>query len=334
MVKLLILIFSLWLLLFIFRVIQVGGLDPTFRDQETTLLLPLRNYLSGKLDQTMPYPQSALLSGIILGTSRQLPFGLRRELKETGTIHMVVVSGQNLTILAGFFLYLVYVVGRGKTILITLLAIILYSLLTGLGVPVIRAAVMAGFSLIGQLIGKERTGWWILLLTCSLMLLYQPNWILSLSFLLSFTATFGVVVIAPILMEKLKVVPILIRGDLVVSTAAYLMTLPLIAYNFGSISLVAILVNSLILWVIPIVMVTGFATILIAVVDNTLGLLVGLIPTVLLTYFIYLVEFFSRLSFSSIDLNKTAWWMWVGYYIILAGVLLLMRDINKSKLKS
>lgn len=324
MFRLVILTCILWLFIFLFRIYQIGGLDPTFRDQEATFLLPLRNYLSQKLDAIMPYPQSALLSGIILGTSRHLPNRLKQQLKDTGTIHMVVVSGQNLTILAGFFLYLVYVVGRGKTILITLLAIIFYSLLTGLGVPVIRAAIMAGVSLIGQIMGKERTGWWILILSASIMLLYQPNWILSLSFLLSFAATFGVVVIAPILMEKLKIVPILIKQDLAVSISAYLMTLPLIAYNFSNISLVAILVNILILWVIPIVMVTGFAAILISIIDNTLGLLFGLVPTVLLTYFIYLVEFFSQFSFSSINLYKTSWLMWAGYYLGLGSIVLLL----------
>lgn len=99
----------------------------------------------------MSFPQSALLSGIVLGNQSALPNSFKKQLQVTSTIHIVVVSGQNLTILAGFMMSLVTIFGRRKTIVMILFVIVLYSLITGFGVPVVRAAIMAGFAYTGKL---------------------------------------------------------------------------------------------------------------------------------------------------------------------------------------
>lgn len=299
---------------------QIGGIDPTYKEEGIQLFLPLRTSLSQTIDNILPFPQSALLSGIILGNQSSLPFYFRKQLQTTSTIHIVVVSGQNLTILAGFVMSLVSIFGRRKTIILTLFVIVFYSLITGFGVPVVRAAIMAGFAYTGKLIGKEGTGWWILILTGGLMLIYQPNWLLNISFQLSFLATLGVIVVAPVFSNALKKIPKLIREDFAVTLAAQLMVLPIIAYNFNQISVVGLIANSLVLWSIPIVMISGFGTMIVGLVNNLLGSIVGLVPGILLTYFIYIVQFFSKIPGASFNIGQTGTLMWIGYYLILAGV--------------
>lgn len=328
MIRIIILAVILWLLLFGWRIFQIGGIDPTYRDEGNQLLLPTRDILAAKIDQILPYPQSGLLSGIILGSTKNLPYFLKTQLQATSTIHIVVVSGQNLTIMAGFIMSLTAFLGRRKTIFLTLISIVFYSLLTGLGVPVIRAALMVSLSFVAQILGKEKTGWWVLLLTAAGMLLFNPNWLLSISFQLSFLATLGVVVVSPILSQYLKLVPRVLREDLAVTIAAQLLTLPVIAYNFYQVSLVGILVNSLILWSIPIVMIVGFFSLVLGFANILLGQLLGLIPGVLLTYFIYLVQIFAKLPFSAIRINETGMILWVGYYL-LVGVAIWMLQIKK-----
>lgn len=321
MYKLLIISIIVWTLLFTLRVVQIGGIDPTYREEGSTLLLPLRQHLSETISQLMPKPESALLAGILLGSQEDLSFSFKKELKATSVIHIVVVSGQNLTILAGFLMSLVAFLGRRKTIILTLAVIAFYSILTGLGVPVIRAAIMVTLAYLAQALGKEGIGWWVLLFTAGAMLLVNPNWLFNISFQLSFLATFGVVVVAPIFIKSLKVVPRVLREDLAVTLAAQLLVIPVIAYNFQQLSLIGIVVNSLILWIVPIVMVGGLVSLGIGLVSIVAGQITGLIPSVLLTYFVYIVDLFAKAPGAGIKLGETGIILWAGYYLILgAGV--------------
>ena len=334
MLKLLIVGFVVWLSVFTFRVIQIGGIDPTYRDPKTTVLEHFLNSLAEIISQSLPAPQSAILSGIVLGVQETIPFSLRQQLVATSTIHIVVVSGQNLTILAGFLLNLAGYLGRKKVLFLSLFVIVFYSLLTGLQVPVIRAAIMVTLATLAQILGKERTGWWVLSMTGGAMLLYNPNWLLNISFQLSFLATFGVVIVAPIVIKKLKWVPMILREDLGVTISAQALVMPILAYNFGQISLTAIVVNSLILWTVPFTMVSGFLTVFVGFVNNISGQIMGVVPTVLLTYFIDIVEFFAKIPGGSIKIGETGIIMWVGYYLILFAIIWMFGKSWKLKVQS
>lgn len=313
-----------WFFLFIGRVLQIGGIDQTYRNHEVKILASQREYLVKIIKQSLPYPQSALLSGIVLGDGKQIPFQLKQDLKTTSTIHIAVVSGQNLTILAGFIMSLVGFLGRRKTILLTVFVIVIYSLLTGLGVPVIRAAIMAILAYVAQILGKERTGWWVLVLTAGLMLVYNPNWLVDISFQLSFLATLGVVVVAPILTSYLASVPQILRQDLATTLSAQALVLPILAFNFYQISLVGMLANLFVLWTVPIIMVGGLLGLVFGIVSPVLGKIVDFLPSVLLTYFIDIVKFFAKWPGSTVIVGDTAIIIWVGYYLLIgAGIWML-----------
>ncbi|MDO8570166.1 MAG: ComEC/Rec2 family competence protein [Candidatus Daviesbacteria bacterium] len=321
----------LWFIVFTFRVISIGGIDPTYRDPSVNLLQGVRDNLTQIIDQSLPSPQNALLSGILLGTQSDLPIFLKNDLKITSTIHMVVVSGQNLSMLAGFVANLVGFLGRKKTLFLTLFVIIFYSLLTGLGVPVLRAAIMVIFAYLAQILGKDRSGWWILFLTAGLMLIYNPNWLLNISFQLSFLATFGVVVVAPILMETFKKVPEILKQDLATTISAQALVLPIIAFNFNQISLAGIFANILVLWTIPLVMVSGIITLISGIINPVLGQISGLVPSIMLTYFIDIVSFFAKIPGASLNIAKTSVIIWIGYYLIIGALIWILykRDSHK-----
>lgn len=331
MLKLALLTIILWILLFALRIIQIGGIDPTYREPPNDLLKPFQENLVSKIDQILPYPQSALLSGILLGSQERLPFNFKNQLKDTSTIHMVVVSGQNLSILAGFLMGLVYLIGRRKTIFITLLAVLFYSLLTGFQVPVIRAAIMVFLASLAQILGKEGRGGWILVITAGAMLLYNPNWLLNISFQLSFAATFGVMVVAPLIASKITTVPHIIREDLATTFSAQMLVLPILAYNFQQVSLAGVLSNLLILWTIPIVMVAGFITLGIGLVNTFLGQVVGLLPGILLTYFINVVQIFAMIPGVSMRVGESSVMFWLGYYLLIgAGIWILYKKFKNK----
>lgn len=331
MAKFIIVALLLWISLFAVRVFQIGGIDSNYRDEGIEYLQSLRDSLAEVYNRILPYPQSGLLAGITLGSTKSLPYFLKNDFRNTSTIHILVVSGQNLSILAGFVMSLVSILGRRKTIVLTLTLIFFYSLLTGFQVPVVRAALMVALAYLAQLLGKEGSGWWTLLLAGGIILLINPNYLLSISFQLSFLATAGVLIVAPVLVEYLKIIPQIARQDLAVTLAAQLLTLPVIAYNFSQLSLIGVLANSLIVWAIPTVMIAGFASLILGLVNTFLGQVVALIPSVLLTYIIYIVKFFAQIPGANLGVGETSMLLWIGYYLVIVGGVWMLKINTKYK---
>lgn len=298
----------LYLLIFLVRY-QQGGWDI-----KIDLFPQLRQGLDQRISQYLPSPQAELLSGILLGQNKNLPGGLKIALRDTSTLHIVVASGQNLSMVAGFFLSLSGLIGRKKALVLGLLACIFYTFLSGMQLPILRAAIMFIFASLASFFGRARDGWWVLTVTAALMLLVNPEWITNLSFQLSFLATFGVIVVAPILLKGFNKIPI-IGQDLAVTLAAQAMVTPVLAQNFHQISLVSLITNVLVLWTISFIMILGSLMIL-------LGSIFALMTNILLTYFIYIVRFFASLPFAWEYVGEQIWVVWVGYYMLLLGIML------------
>lgn len=326
--KLKIIVILVLLLIFILRIFQNGGL---YREKHEILpshpLFPITSLgerVALNSENILPQPQSALLMGMVLGVKTTMPKEFKTALERTGTIHIVVVSGQNLTLLAGFILALSSYIGRKKTLVLTLSVLLLYSVLTGFDIPVIRAALMFLFVSLAQFFNREGDTFWILILTALVMLIFNPNWLLSISFQLSFLATIGVVIVAPILIECLKVIPNIIKQDFGVSAAAFLMTLPIIAENFHRVSLIGVIVNALVLWTVPLIMILGAVVLIVYLVIQPLGILLALVPGIMLTYFVYIIEFFNQ-PWASIEVSNLGWMFWIGYYLVLLGIFLWLK---------
>jgi len=183
---------------------------------------------------------------------------------------------------------------------------------------------MFTFASLASFFGRERDGWWVLLITVALMLLVNPQWITNLSFQLSFLATFGVIVVAPILLKFLSKIPI-ISQDLAVTLAAQLMVTPVIAQNFHQISLVSLITNVLILWTISFIMILGSLMLL-------FGSIFAILTNVLLAYFIYIVQFFASMPFAWEYIGEQIWIVWIGYYLVLSGIMLLLNNDQRSNI--
>ncbi len=334
--KLFIILLAFFLLIFSFRVYQNGGLNKQKAANAdlqnlASIFEPLQSNLSKYINNLLPQPQAALLDGMLLGVKSNLPKDFNDNLKATSTIHIVVVSGQNLSMLIGFLMSFVTVLGRRKTILISFLITCLYCLLTGLQIPAIRAAIMVSLSGFAQLIGREKDGFWILLITAVLMLIYDPNWLLSISFQLSFLATIGTLQVAPKLKERLNFIPDILKEDLSVSFAAQLLTIPIIAANFHQISIIGLLANTLVLWTVSPVMITGALALVAGIINITLGQLFALVPGVLLTYFVYIINFFANLPLASIKTGDINYLVWIGYYLIMLAIYLSLKPNHISQ---
>lgn len=314
----------LYLLIYFLR-FQQGGWEI-----QTELFSGFRQDLDQRISLLLPSPQAELLSGILLGNKKNLPPQLKLSLRDTSTLHIVVVSGQNLTMVAGLFLPFAWLISRKFAILLSLLAIVFYTILTGAQVPVLRAALMASASFLAVLLGRQKDGIWVLAVTGGFMLLLNPLWVDDLSFQLSFLATTGVVVLAPMILKKLSKLPKFIAIDLAVTTSAQLMVIPVIAQSFHQFSLVSIITNLLVGWTVPILMILGGVMLMFSFLSSGVAWLISILTNAFLTYFVYIVQFFASLPFAWEYVGEKSIVFWIGYYFILSGVMLVLKHDKNS----
>ncbi|OGE30345.1 hypothetical protein A2631_01045 [Candidatus Daviesbacteria bacterium RIFCSPHIGHO2_01_FULL_44_29] len=328
MTRIILFLFLMGLLLF--RIWQVWPLD---RKQSESgfegisgYFTPWRKELASHIYEILPTPQGPLLAGILLGEKTNIPKDLTQALQNTSTIHIAVVSGQNLSMLAGFILTLAPLLGRKKMIVAALSTSLLYAFLTGFQVPVIRALVMVVLVFAAQLFGRENDSFWALMVTGLVMLSLNPNWAFSISFQLSFAATLAVVRVAPLVVANLAWLPEVMREDLGVSLAAQALTLPIIAANFHQLSMLGVIVNALVLWTISPIMLTGLMALVASLIWPPLGWTLGIIPNIFLMYFLQLVNWFDSIPFNKMYIPTLPVVVWAGYYLLLFGAYLRLKQ--------
>ncbi len=260
-----------------------------------SLLSDLRQEISGRIDNLLPLREATLVKGMVLGVD-EIDKSFREQLIGTGTIHAVVVSGQNLSIVAGFFIVFVKYLGRRQSMIMSTLAVLFYAVLTGFEVPVVRALIMVVLGSIAVYLGREKLAVWNLLLSAVLILLIWPEAIIDVSFQLTFAATLGIMTLgqklAKITNAKLPITKLIV-GNAAVATSAYLFTAPVIFWHFGRISLIAPLVNVLVAEAIVPIMILGFAVSITSLIFMPLAQVLAYLAYVPAFYFVKIVEIFN-----------------------------------------
>jgi len=297
-------------------------------------LLKTRGQIEQNLNQLLPEPQASLLLGVIFGVKSQMPENFWQNLRKTGTLHLVVASGQNVVMVTGFLMNsLVWFSKRRGVILITFLGIITYVLMVGAEAPAVRAGLMAIMIFMGQLLGREGNQGKFLLLTAMVMLLISPLILFDIGFQLSFAATAGIIWIYPMLKSKMlnsvAVIPLLGEAFLV-TISAQLATLPLLLVNFGQFSWLSPLVNSLILPTIPIVMALGIILSGLSFASKLLAQVLAWFIWPFLSWFIKVVNWFGQLPMGNWEIGKISWWWMVGYYFLLVIILWRLNERNRD----
>lgn len=281
-----------------------------------------------KINQVLPEPHSSLLSGMVFGTKSQIPQHFYQNLKTTGTLHIIVLSGYNISlILAAVFALFIPLFGRKIASLIALFSVFLFILFVGPSPPVIRAAIMGGLTLLSLYFGRPKKGLYLLFLTALIMLLFDKSLISSLSFQLSFAATFGIILFAhPSKQKTTSLFKTILKGfkeELLVTLSAQVFTTPLILYSFGTLSLISPLTNALIAWTVPIITPLGLIASLFLLFLPLIGKVLLFFSYSFLTFFIFIINLTARFPFAQIKFDKISPFFYLIYFLIIFAVLIV-----------
>jgi competence protein ComEC len=220
----------------------------------------IRADLAHPLRLLVPEPESGILLGIVLGERSGVSPDLAHAFAVSGTTHLLAISGFNMT-LVGTAVALA-LRGRVRPVaraVVTVVAIITYSLLVGLAPSVMRAALMASVASCGLASGRRAATANALCVAVTAMLFADPAAIADLGFLLSATATAGLVLWQAPLAARLSRLPGPLREGLATTLAASVPTLPVVAAAFGRVSLVSPVANLVAVPLFPPLMLTGAA---------------------------------------------------------------------------
>jgi len=232
----------------------------------------LRSKIIAFFQKTLPEPHAALVAGITIGSKASLPYPFWQEIKKTGTAHVVVASGMNVTLVAGFILSLLMLfLPRRKALIGTFLVVWAYVCLAGIEAPVVRAAIMASTLFLAQATGRVASTLRVLFLTVFLMLVVFPDWLTDIGFLLSFMATFSLILFQKKVEGALAFLPKFFKQSLATSLAAQIGVAPIMWVTFGNFSLLSPLANALVLWTVGPIMVIGGLAGLTSLVIPSLG---------------------------------------------------------------
>ncbi len=296
-------------------------------------LYGLRQRLAASIARVVPEPEASLGQAMVLGLRGEMPAELEEAFQVTGTSHILAISGLNTGIVLAVSLALGrFALGRRWHLyLLPPLALVwLYSLVSGMAPPVVRAAIMGTVYLAALFLGRPGSILPALGLAAAVMVAISPNLLWSVSFQLSFAAMAGIALLSEPLGRWLRSlypagkagsVPALVAwaADTVAMTiAATLATLPLTAFYFQRVSLVGLPATALALPPLTLLLVSHTLTGLAGLVSDALARPPGWLAWASTAYLAGVVELFSRLPVASVATGRLAPALVWAYYVLLA----------------
>lgn len=236
---------------------QITAFVKTLKHKEKThsvysLSNRIRNGIRNIIFDNTDYDTASVLLGLTIGDKEYISDTLSENIRRAGISHAMVVSGMHLAIIAGGFIKLCerFRMGRRVVGVVGMLLILLISVVTGFTPSVLRAGITYVIMLLGMLLNRRPDAVNSLFAAVAFIVLTDPFVCVNVSFQLSCSATYGVLVLAPKLTEILarrlkerKGVLYNVISVATVSVSALLTTLPFTVWHFGTFSAVCIATN-------------------------------------------------------------------------------------------
>lgn len=278
---------------------------------------------------------SGLAFGYLLGEKDELPSGLEEKMKAVGMAHIVVVSGTHLSIIIGASRKIFGKISRLAAVYFSVALLGFYVLLIGFTPSIIRASFVAVLSIIAWYFGREQRVIRTVFLTLGFCLLIDPYFLTNVSFQLSMLAYSGVVLIMPVMVRYFygRDGPGFIGSTILASLSAIIACLPIQLYYFGSLNLIALFANLLILPTIPYVMGLSFLTGFLSMIHfDFLASGIGWFAELILRYHVKIVLFLNEKDeFLFTFAKNQPLWLMLYVPILILVIISIHQNIKVSK---
>jgi competence protein ComEC len=313
-----------------------GANQATIAYAQLSVISPGHNLLndigrdfSAGMQNALPEPLASFAMGLLIGQRVTMPADIITALTMVGLIHIVAVSGYNVTIMARAVARM-KLPSKYQQLVISLTLIGGFVLITGFSASIVRAAIVSLLTLWAWFYGRQIKPLVLISFTAAVTGLYSPFYVWSdIGWYLSFLAFFGVLVISPIIIQRLfRQPPKLLTAVLIETLSAEIMTLPLIMMTFNQLSLIALLANVLIVPLVPLAMLLSAIAAAAGAVAAPLAGWFALPARLLLTYMLDLVHILSNVPSEFLHLTISPVVMIIFYGLVLLIILAASRHLR------
>ena len=286
-------------------------------------------------------PNLEILGGVVFGDDAVSPPDyVKNSFTNSGLLHILAASGMNVAFIFGFWFYILSLlkVPYKPRVISGMGVVILYTMMTGLGASVIRAALMLLFVLAGKLIDRDSHSISLLSFVAFLMLLYNPAFLNDVGFQLSFLVTFGIVCTADVIMKRFEENKIVYKvvGALLIPIVAQIWVIPLQMFYFNTISTYSFFANVSIMPFLSVISFGGFVSSVLSIISPIANFVCGIFDFILnfmLTALVWISNFFASLPHSLIETPHPSLLQVFVYYIaVLLATLMIKQGFTKRHL--
>lgn len=292
----------------------------------------LRDLIRDSFRTNLSETSAALASGFLIGETRDIPTDVYRFFRDSGTLHLLAVSGSNVALVVIFFVVLLrpFSLNRRQRAMALLVVIGLFAFLSYGEPSVVRASVMAVIVILAGLVERRYDLNNVIALAALGILLYDPaQHFLDVGFQLSFTIAWGLIFITPRITARLERFHTrwwyrFLLFPFIISLVAQVCATPLITFYFGCIPVLSPLSNLLIVPMVSVAVIGILALLVAHLVWPSLGLLVGSLVNQWLNL---IVQLLGKLGGDGVPIIKVhempIWLVPLMYLLLLLAVLSL-----------
>ncbi len=302
------------------------------------LVTPVRTYIFGVIDRVLPGDEGSLLVGLLLGGSQGLPKDVQEAFKDAGIVHVLAVSGMNVSIVVGVLWVLLSALGvRGwRRFWAGVAGVGFYVLLVGWSAAPMRAGLMACAVLLSTPTQRRLSPVASLCVAGFVLLLIDPAMLFDVGAQLSFAATLGIaLVVGPA--ERMFRRAVRVRwlsrwalAPMIVSFAATLATAPLLLHHFSRVQPLAFVTSTVVVPLVGLAMPLGIVVLLASLVSHSLASVFAQSLWLVLFVLLKLTVFMGRLDWAIWEPGRLSW-LWVGWAYLLG---LLVLRLNRSRARA
>lgn len=286
-------------------------------------LFTVKHFFEESIERTLPEPDASLMEGMLLGERRGIPEDLNDALIVAGLIHIVVLSGYNISIVAEQVLRLFGLVARKRVaLLLGAAAILLFVVMVGGGATAVRAGVMGAIAILARYVNRPAAALRALAVAAVGMILWNPVTLLhDPSFILSVLATFGLITLSPFVEQYVIFISekFGLRSIAASTIAVQIFVLPALLYYTGIFSVWALPANLLALPLVPLAMLSGFVTGAVGLVSSLLALPFALLAHLLVEWLVLVANMAAAMPLSSFTIAAFPAWVLVLVYVPLTS---------------
>ena len=314
---------------------------PTVKWKFLQNLNNLRDKIINVHSKYLKSPNLEILGGIVFGDDAIAPPDyIKASFINSGLLHILAASGMNVAFIYGFWVFFMRRIRAPFkiTVLSGMVLVIFYTMMTGMGASVLRAALMLLLILAGKLIDRDAHTISLLSFVATILLIYNPAYINDVGFQLSFIVTFGLLTTANIIFDKYKdsKIPDFLIGAILIPVVAQIWVAPIQMFYFNTFSTYSIFANILSMPFLSVISFGGFVSSIIAMFapfTDKICMLFDLILNYVLNILVFISNFFAQLPHSLCTTRHPSIIQIFIYYGIILSITLGIKTGFNKKLK-